>query len=108
MSPISKKDLEALAEVDVLSRGAPTEVDSEIESKIAELQKGSSVTIKLSSDELIRAKREAATIGLDYKTYIKQKVSQMFEGSIGRSTIVGPTWASGAKITGPTNLSRMK
>ena len=108
MTPISKQDLEKLAEVDVLSKGAPTEVDTEIEGKIAELQKGSSVTIRLTNDELIRAKREAATIGLDYKTYIKQKVSQMFEGGIGRSTIVGPTWASGAKITGPTNLGRMK
>ena len=107
MPPISKEDLETLASVDVLSHGAPTEPDQDIESKIAELQKGSSVTIKLSAEELIRAKREAATIGLDYKTYIKQKVSQMFEGGIGRSTIVGPTWASGAKITGPTNLSRM-
>ena len=35
---ISKKDLEALAEVDVLSRGAPTEVDTEIEEKIKTLQ----------------------------------------------------------------------
>jgi len=33
MTPISKKDLEKLAEVDVLSKGAPSEPDKEMKRK---------------------------------------------------------------------------
>ena len=101
--PITKQELEKLQAADVLSQPADTEAQ-EIESKIKELQKGSSVTIKLSRDQHIRAQREAATLGLDYKQYIKLKVNEMLEGDVGRSTIAGPSWASsGKKISAPSN-----
>jgi hypothetical protein len=103
MTPISKKDLEALAEVDVLSKGAPTEVDNEIEEKIKTLQKGSSVSIKLTAEELTRCKREAQANGMDWQVYLKMKVAELFVGNIGRSSITGPSFAKqGNRVTGPS------
>ena len=101
--PISKDELVKLQATDVLSKVEDTET-ADIENKIKELQKGSSVTIKLTRDQHIRAQREAATLGLDYKQYIKLKVNEMLEGDVGRSTIAGPSWASsGKKISAPSN-----
>ena len=103
MAQITKNELAKLQAADVLSKVEDTEA-KEIEEQIKELQKGSSVTIKLTREQHIRAQREAATLGLDYKAYIKLKVNEMLEGDVGRSTIVGPSWASsGKKISAPSN-----
>ncbi len=98
----NKEELEKLAAADVMSKPEDKET-KEIEQAIRDLQKGSSVTIKLNHQQLQRAQREAATMGLDYKQFIKLKVNEMLEGDYGRATIVGPSWASGGKrVTGPS------
>ena len=99
----NKEELEKLAAADVMSKPEDTET-KEIEAKIKALQAGSSVQIKLNQQQLQRAQREAATMGLNYKEFIKLKVNELLEGDYGRATIVGPSWASaGKRITGPSS-----
>ena len=98
-----KDELEKLAAADVMSKPEDKEA-AEIEQKIKDLQRGSTVQIKLNQQQMQRAQREAATMGLDYKQFIRLKVNEMLEGDYGRATIAGPSWASGGrKVTGPSS-----
>ena len=95
-------ELKKLQDADVMSKETNAE-DLELEARIKELQKGSSLTLKLNREQLTRAQREAGTLGIDWKTYIKQKVSEWLAEEVGRSTITGPSFASGGKkVTGPS------
>ena len=99
---ISKKDLETLAKTDVLSQPAPDAEAVEIEKKIKELQKGASVTIKLSSVQLARIQREASILNIEWKEYFSKLVSEkILDVNVGAAVISKPSFAT-AKITGPS------
>ena len=96
--------IEKLKETDVL-RQTPTTSDKEsLESKIKSLQQGATFTLKLTGEQLTRVKRDAESASVDWKTFLQTKIEQeIFSAQIGTATISAPSWATGKKISGPTN-----
>ena len=94
--------IEKLRLTDVMATApAPTE---SLESKIKSLQQGATFTLKLTGEQLTRIKRDAESASVDWKTFLQTKIEQeIFSAQIGTATISAPSWATGKKISGPTN-----
>lgn len=102
---IPKEEVD-LALQNLVNNDKPDEEVQEIEAKIKELQKGATFTMKLTAPQLMRVKREAESVDLDWKAYLTGKVIDMLESRIGKPTITGPSFfgkSVAQKITGPSN-----
>jgi hypothetical protein len=105
---ISKETLTELAKVDVLSN--PPEAlkpeNIEIEQKIKVAIKDSTFSMKLTQQQVAMLERFASVKQLpDWKAYLQSEINETIlkqEGHIGKALINTPTFASGAKVTGPS------
>ena len=61
--------------------------------------------MKLSAPQIARVAREAEAVGLDWRDYLKKKITdELLEGTVGRSVVTGPSFAKAGKIKGPSKF----
>ena len=78
---------------------------NDIEKKIRQIQKGSEFKMKLSAPQIARVAREAEALNLDWRDYLKKKITDtLLEGTVGRSVVTGPSFAKAGKIKGPSKF----
>jgi predicted DNA binding CopG/RHH family protein len=88
--------VERLKSVDVMN-------DMALEKKIRGLRSASTFKLKLTADQMVRIKREAASAGYkDWQTYMQHLIdTKIFDGQIGAPVISKPSFAKQV-ITGPS------
>ena len=94
--------VEALKATDVTKVPEPTKADKDTAKKIADLQKGASVTVKLTTQQLANVIRQAASVDQPWKDWFLAQVENEILGrKVQSPTINGPSWVN-TKITGPS------
>ena len=94
--------IEQLKAADVTKTPEPTHAQKETAKKIADLQKGASVTIKLTTQQLANVIRQAQSVDQPWKDWFLAQVENEILGrKVQSPTINGPSWVN-TKITGPS------
>ena len=102
--------VEKLLNADVVG-GFPTKDAQKIEEKIKAKQKLASFTMKLAEADIESLKRQAASKGLEWKTYLQKEIeSKILKGKIGAPTIQTPSIGAEPldKIKGPSPISKIR
>ena len=99
--------LEQLKQFDVLATEPNKQKEAEkqeIETKIKSLAKGATFGMKLNAEQIAFATRKSIECHLpDWKSWLKREIEeQILNSKIGKSTITGPSFASGKKVTAPS------
>ena len=101
--PDAKPTSNSVAPIPVPSDAEPQLSEIDIEKRIQQLQKGAEFRMKLTAPQLARISREADALGLSWKEHMRNKViADVLEGTVGRSVVTSPSFASGKKVTGPS------
>ena len=97
-------DFETLKASDVMSKPEDTEAN-ELEAKIKNARKGSTLQIKLTADEVTRMTNEAIKNGFDsWKDYVSAEVKdKVLNCLVGSPKITGPSTSKKGRIKGPSN-----
>ena len=91
--------IEKLKGVDVTKQ---PEQETEVVSKIKELQKQATFTMKLTAPEVARLMRNADSLGLTWKEYLAQTIrDELLSKGIGAATITSPSFGR-KKVVGPS------
>ena len=85
------------------TKSEPSEdYEAKISQTIKARQKAATFSLKLSNDQVMRLTREGAAIGLDWKQYLEQQITELiFSKGIGAATISSPTFGR-TKVMGPS------
>ncbi len=81
---------------------------ADLEKKIKAARKSSTFSMKLNTDELNKIKRQADSVGQDWKEWLSSEVRRLvFDINVGKPIINSMTGFSGKKITGPSDRARL-
>lgn len=98
--------VEKLKSVDVMKAFPKDDAVNEValEKKIRGLRSASTFKLKLSSDQMTRIERDAASAGYpDWQSYLQHLIdTKIFDGHVGAPVITKPSFAK-QLITGPSN-----
>ena len=97
-------DFDTLKAADVMGK-KDDPAAKELEKKIRNARKGSTLSIRLSADEVTKMTNEAMKNGYeDWKSYVSNEVKdKVLNCLVGTPKITGPSQSKGGKIKGPSN-----